>query len=290
MVATKKKDAVRHVLQDAVFAGNASLKTYAMRSNSQVQGWLTREAIALTLATFSIQHDLGLNGSVAEIGIHHGRLLILMGLARDRNDPLLAIDLFGRQEENTSASGRGVLARFQENLGLHAKACSDCIVLEANSLNLSSADLLNAVKQQRFRMFSVDGGHTAEIAQHDMTIAFGSLMDGGVVVLDDYFNHQWPAVSEGAMRFAMANEGNVFPFAIGGNKVLFTTSREWHSRYLAAIRQRLGIFRSKVSTFLGVEVFVLTNFLQPRKQEEGGIIRKTARSIRSRQRRARPAR
>ncbi|HUF10249.1 MAG TPA: class I SAM-dependent methyltransferase [Rhodothermales bacterium] len=284
-------NAIEYVLQDAAFAGNEALKTYATRSHSRVHGWLTREAIALTLATFAMQHDFSLNGSVAEIGVHHGRLLILLGLARARADPLLAIDLFGQQEENTSRSGRGSLARFQENLGLHAQGSGDdCIILEANSMKLNSEDLLNAVNRQKFRLFSVDGGHTAECAQHDMTIAFGSLTDGGVVVLDDYFNYQWPGVSEGVMRFALANEDNVIPFAIGGNKVLFTTSREWHSRYLAAIRERLGIFRSKKSRFLGVEVFVLEEILQRHKKAKGGILRRTGRSIRSRLRTPRSAR
>ena len=51
------------------------------------------------------------------------------------------------------------------------------------------------------RFVSVDGGHTAEITAHDLAVADASLAEGGIIVLDDAFNEQWPGVADGVQRY-----------------------------------------------------------------------------------------
>ena len=46
-------------------------------------------------------------------------------------------------------------------------------------------------------------------------------MPGGLLALDDYFNHQHPGVCEGALAFRHEHPGVLRPIAIGYNKVLF---------------------------------------------------------------------
>ena len=37
-------------------------------------------------------------------------------------------------------------------------------------------------------MFSVDGGHSTDVALHDLRLANEVLVDGGIIMLDDYFD------------------------------------------------------------------------------------------------------
>ena len=70
------------------------------------------------------------------------------------------------------------------------------------------------------RFISVDGGHTAEITAHDLAVAEAALAEGGIIVLDDAFNEQWPGVADGVQRH-FARRPNLVPFAIGANKTYF---------------------------------------------------------------------
>lgn len=83
----------------------------------------------------------------------------------------------------------------------------------------------------KIRLFSVDGGHTSHITQCDLETVSNSLVDGGVIILDDYFNAAWPGVSEGTNRFfILGNKTGIIPFAIGGNKVFFTTNENYATK------------------------------------------------------------
>ena len=50
------------------------------------------------------------------------------------------------------------------------------------------------------RLFSVDGGHTAELARHDMLTADGAIGEQGIIILDDFFNEAWPGVLDRRRR------------------------------------------------------------------------------------------
>ena len=49
----------------------------------------------------------------------------------------------------------------------------------------------------KFRLFSVDGGHTRELTVNDLTVAASHLEEGGIIILDDITNLAWPQVIDG---------------------------------------------------------------------------------------------
>ena len=82
-------------------------------------------------------------------------------------------------------------------------------------------------------------------------------MDGGIIILDDYFNENWPGVSEGLNKY-MIERSNVRlkPFLIGGNKLFLTTSKEYCERYIYELnRHRIGTTQ-KVSMMYGSIVMI----------------------------------
>ena len=86
-------------------------------------------------------------------------------------------------------------------------------------------------------LFSVDGGHSCEVALNDLRLAHEVLADGGVIMMDDYFDPKFPGVSEAVNRFYLLSENHrdTVPFLITGNKLFISTSGHGE-RYREAIR------------------------------------------------------
>ena len=86
-------------------------------------------------------------------------------------------------------------------------------------------------------MFSVDGGHSCEVTLNDLRLAHEVMADGGSIMVDDYFDPQFPGVSEAVNRFYLLSENHrdTVPFLITGNNLFVSTSGHGE-RYREAIR------------------------------------------------------
>jgi hypothetical protein len=233
---------------------------YIRHGMFHVEGWLRTEAALAIAALSECQHAAGIEGGIAEIGVHHGKLFILLCLLSRPPERAVAIDLFGDQRFNVDQSGRGDLARFRRNLTRHAD--DERLVLhQGNSLDLSGADLVRLAAGP-LRFISVDGGHTAEITAHDLAIADAGLAEGGIIVVDDVFNEQWPGVGDGVRRYFECRS-NLVPFALGANKTYFCRPSH-RGLYVEAAAAATTAVTTKV--FLGEPVELL-QFVRPRLKD-----------------------
>jgi hypothetical protein len=196
-----------------------SLNAYLKHGHHLVKGWLLPGAAHAIVHLSQEQRSANLSGSVAEVGVHHGKLFILLYLLGSEYEPGVAIDLFSHQHLNVDRSGAGDLNSFRRNLRRHADL-SRLILHEGDSTQLTSAHLLE-LGAGPFRLFSIDGGHTAEITAHDLATAEGALAEGGIIILDDCFNEEWPGVSDGVHRY-FSQPRSIVPFAIGAGKTFFS--------------------------------------------------------------------
>jgi methyltransferase family protein len=143
---------------------------------------------------------------------------------------------------------RGNMARFHDGLDLRVIA-GDSRTLAASAL---PKDLAFA---------HVDGGHSAAETFHDVSLAAETLVPGGLVAVDDYFNPSFPGVSEGVVRFLLERPGALVPVAIGHNKVLFqrAPASDLHGRFAARYPR---VPRTRAA-FAGAEVFVFGSPVAP---------------------------
>ena len=207
------------------------LDSYARRNYRKVDGWLSRESIAQILRIQQIQLDLHIAGHVGEIGVHHGKLFILLYLLAREDENALAIDIFDRQELNVDQSGKGSLSILEKNLSRFAGGLAKLKIINSDSTALSGRDL-TAAAGGALRLLSIDGGHLAQIVRHDLMTGSEAICDGGVIILDDYFNPEFPGVSEGVNSFFHAdNRGRLVPFFVAMNKIYLTT-REHAESYM----------------------------------------------------------
>jgi hypothetical protein len=239
-----------------------SVDYYSRYGHKKVAGWLEPDAIRLVRELAEYQRTSGVSGNIAEIGVHHGRLFLLLHLLRAPGERSLAVDIFDDQHLNRDDSGCGNRAVFESNLHRHADGLIDVVVLNSDSLEIDGKRVRKALDGE-VRLFSVDGGHTPELTLHDLTTAQESLTNGGIVLLDDCFNGAWPGVAEGAWRYLGTTNRNLVPFAIGFNKTLFTAP-EWAARYADAV-ERLAVyhdFRSRRSEMGGHAVVIVESKAQ----------------------------
>src|SRR5688500_7125322 len=102
-----------------------------LRKLDCVDGWLDRFSAEIILATSRFQHERGIGGGVAEIGIHHGKLFLLLYLATNSDETAVAIDVFDQQFLNVDGSGRGDKARFLRHATRVAGDLSGISMIEA---------------------------------------------------------------------------------------------------------------------------------------------------------------
>jgi Methyltransferase domain len=223
-----------------------------LHHHSRVDGWLDSFSANFIAGIAKTQEEAGFEGGLAEIGVHRGRLFILLKLLARPSERALAIDIFGDQHHNVDKSGNGDLYILRANLRKWAGS-DDIEIIQNSSLEVRPADIV--ARSGRCRLFSIDGGHTAACTLNDLRLADASLADNGVVILDDYFNPSWPDVSTGTAQYLQDPAARLRPFAISPNK-LYLASVESHDFYSANLRRVHADFFEKESEMFGVPVLV----------------------------------
>lgn len=227
--------------------GNPSLLAYRDTGLALVTGWCQPETVSILAELGDLQDEAGVTGGSAEIGVYHGKLLIALHLLRSPGTRTLAIDLFENQGLNVDRSGSGDSSQLLlRNLEANCPDPDAVDPMARDSLDLADDDVLEILQLYgRFRWFSVDGGHTVDHAVNDLRLAERLTAAGGIVVVDDYYNQDWPGVHEGFARRYILDNPRVVPFLCGFGKLYLTTLGH-HKRYFDAMRVRLRVWGHKV--------------------------------------------
>jgi Methyltransferase domain len=228
------------------------LSAYVKHGNHLVKGWLTPGAIQAIVSLSIEQRKASVPGGVAEIGVHHGRLFILLYLLGAMGERAVAIDLFSHQHLNSDHSGEGDLERFKKNLRRHADT-DRLVIYEGDSMKLDCEQLID-LGGGPLRMISVDGGHSPEVTAHNLYVSEGALANGGIIIVDDCFNEAWPGVVDGVKQL-FCTPRSIVPFGVGANKTFFC-HKVFAQRYAAVLRAMDP--KAVTHEFLGVRVVCFT--------------------------------
>lgn len=264
-----------------------SFARYRSIGHRTVQGWLEPQTLDLLSTLSDAQRSAGVDGTVAEIGVHHGQLFIALQLLGGQATAV-AIDIFDDQALNVEESGRGDRRLFETNVRRWGDW--DRVVVEPSDSTTLTGHDVRALAGGPVRLFSVDGGHTEETVAADLRTAEQSLCPGGIVVVDDVFNHEWPGVAFGTFRYLdgphLDGPAALAPFAIGFNKV-YLTDAEHAGRYRQALRDAFGArwridHKSSVFAQHDVEVFSPAPLTPRRVLRRSDMARELYRSLRYR--------
>jgi hypothetical protein len=208
----------------------------------------TVEGFCPTSALYVLDHHSSLFSkevSVMEIGVHHGQFFI--GLNQFATERSYAIDVFDSQELNIDNSGQGNYQKFLHNLQNHdpRHKGSNVAIITGDSLDRNTfSAVLNECD-----VISVDGGHTPIHVVNDLKTASNLIKTTGVVIVDDYFNHWWPTVTEGIVKYLGSNPVLV-PFCTSQNK-MWMCSISYRDRYINHMEQIGHNFGKTITSFYG---------------------------------------
>ena len=226
---------------------------YLAHGLAHVSGWLKAESARVVRALQQVQDENGVRGNVAEIGVHHGKLFLLLAGDLHDGEEAVALDVFGDQQKNLDRSGKGDRAVFERNLETWAPGAAVRIV-QASSLEVAPETARETFGD--VRMISIDGGHTAEVAEHDLWLAQACLVEGGIVILDDLLNPHWLGVVTGLAAY-LSGGGTLRAFAYSENKLYLTSGDAWVDTYRRLLRARVPRLFGKADVdFLGATIDV----------------------------------
>jgi hypothetical protein len=244
---------------------------------TEIDGWNEQGVFTAIEIIHDLQREDGIVGNVGEIGVHEGQMFCALALLTNvESEGSLAIDVFDDQDRNVDDSGGNIDDMF-DTFRRHV----DHVIgdrqrnfrhIEADSLTLSATQLRTAltvntldsmvngilehkppprVAQGRFRLFSIDGGHTVVHVLNDLRLAERIMVPGGVVVVDDYMHPKWPGVTEGLHIYCADRASRLVPFAYGNRKMYLTTFDR--AKLYSPFCHMVG--KTKLSVYKNVELF-----------------------------------
>lgn len=226
------------------------LDRYIACSMETVRGYLIPLDAQLIGTLLSYQDENNIKGHLCEIGVHHGRLFLMLALARRTGERALAIDLFEDDaiNANTQHAGRDrALFANAHRLGIEL---SEEEIFKTSSLEIEPADIL-ARTTGHIRFFSIDGCHLYQYVENDLRLAERTLIAEGVIAVDDFFNPFWPDVNFAAGDFLRRTD-TIVPFAITSK--LYLASPTSAEKYKTALAKRADLAQVSCVQMLGREV------------------------------------
>jgi hypothetical protein len=209
-----------------------------------------------------VQRKNDVFGCVGEIGVAQGAFFVQLALCCRSTEIALAIDVFDNLRDNWNpVGGSSSLDLFKDIIASQLNGDVRVSYVLGDSMFLEKDRLLSEIGQQRFRLFSIDGAHSAGHTVNDLKLASEVIAPGGIVFLDDIQNWGWPGVIEGFARYMLLNDHHrLVPFFLYGNKLLLTTPG-YHGFYLdkaIEIPRRRGLVTPnvdyRISNFFGYAV------------------------------------
>jgi hypothetical protein len=231
---------------------------YRQRRLGDVEGWLKRYSADVISAIASIQRGKQWGGAVGEIGVHHGKLFILLWLNAAPGERAFALDVFENQQLNIDNSGEGDREIFLRNVTRWCGGIDGIRLIAKSSLDVRPSEILSACGP--VRLASIDGGHTEEHTINDLHLVERALTDHGAVIIDDCFNERWPGVAVGVAKYLLVPNPALVPFAISPNKVYFSRP-EFAAEYRRELKASQNRWFEKQSSFFGHAVDIYGSHL-----------------------------
>jgi hypothetical protein len=150
-------------------------------------GYFTYDDVVAFTLLLHTQHISGVTGDILEIGSYHGRSTAVIGRCVQPHERFIICDTFERPAEETypeppSAAG---LRRTLDRLAPDLRSV-DIRESRSDELDLDGVTL---------RFVHIDGGHTYDVALHDLRLTAAHLGPGGIIAVDDYQHPDWQDVT-----------------------------------------------------------------------------------------------
>lgn len=180
------------------------------KSFNLVYGWFNILSAKSLLWLDFIQKKENIGGNIFEIGVFLGKSAILLGLFINQEKERLGLCDHFMAGEKLKIPQKEV---FYKNLNSYFNNLTFIDIYEKDSTKLTQNECKNC------RLFHIDGGHTFKHLTNDLSLADNSIIEKGLILIDDFFNPRCPEVTEGVYRY-LKEKGTLLPLLIAFGKLI----------------------------------------------------------------------
>lgn len=177
---------------------------------NSIYGWIYILSAKSLLWLDFIQKKEKIEGNVFEIGVLLGKSAILLGLFTNQEKERLGLCDFFMVGEKLKIPQKEV---FYKNLSSYFDNLNFIDIYEKDSAKLTQDECKNC------RFFHIDGGHTLKHLTNDLNLADKSIIEKGLILIDDFFNPRCPEVTEGIYQYLKGKE-TLLPLLIAFGKLI----------------------------------------------------------------------
>lgn len=148
----------------------------------------------------SLQSLFGIKGDLLEIGSYHGRSTAVMARYLKQDELFHICDAFLIPTED-----HYINKLTPEQLVNNIKSINDSEIENKIVIHQCLSDNLKFDGNQSFRFIHIDGGHSEKQTLNDLNKAKNSIINNGIIVVDDYDDKSWPGVTPAVNIFLKEN-------------------------------------------------------------------------------------
>ena len=222
-----------------------------MNGFGNVEGWCTDQVFETVELIDGLQSDKA--GGCLEIGVHHGRLYILMNQVVAGSETSYAVDLFDNQVLNIDHSGHGAVDVFRGNLAKYDVHRGQNTTLVSGDSTDPSLGLETRIGLGTLRLISSRWwAHGAAYRLSDLALANRLVRNDGVVILDDILSYHWLGVIEGGLQISFYRPNLGPPLQSVTTSCISLKEMSYQQQYLRLFCQ--SPLMSKVVRFFGYDL------------------------------------
>jgi methyltransferase family protein len=174
---------------------------------SDVEGWLPSITARAFHACLAAQEQHNVVGSIAEIGVYHGKTFIGLALSARTDERVVAVDVFEFGDKNFRPDFDANVRRYVPD-ALHQR-----LVVAPTSSGKIYHPEWRTLLDRPARLVHIDGAHLRKYVLYDFSLAASYLAHGGLVVFDDFCSEYFPGVTTAIIDGLRANP-HVRPIAV----------------------------------------------------------------------------
>jgi hypothetical protein len=169
----------------AFVSGIPALDAYIAEGYETVPGMSSRFSATICGHLLRRQSEMGIRGSLAEIGTFEGRFFIAMGHALAPGEHAYGFDIFSWPDDH-------VLDRFVANAARCGLPSDRFTPRPFDTGKLSADEFAGLTGRGPLRFIHIDGEHSPEALGHDLALAHARLHPQGLICLDDMLHPGYP--------------------------------------------------------------------------------------------------
>lgn len=182
-------------------------------AHESIEGWFFPLDQIAFFELFAVQNQIQAGGDIVEVGVYHGKSLVLLSLLKNQDEKLVGFDLFDADHEE----------RTRDNLS-HFGNSEQVSLVRGYTSEIAQTDL-NAMLPSPLRFLHIDAGHEYHEVLEQLHLFSPYVADRGIIAMDDYQDREFPGIEAAVLDFAELDRPRRFvPFLAGGNKLFLCFS------------------------------------------------------------------